>query len=144
MGKYEGLAKDIIKNVGGKENINNERLVIVLFNRYKGLVKYWLTFNEINMLLHLPFTGAGILIEDGENKDQLLFSAAHHQLIASSLATKIAHEVDSEIQVGCMLAAVNTYHNIPNPNDIWRSMEKIGRIIYLLMSNQEDIILVMH
>lgn len=31
----------------------------VLFDRYKGKVKYWLTFNEINMLLHLPFTGAG-------------------------------------------------------------------------------------
>lgn len=101
-----------------------ERLVTVLFKRYKGLVKYWLTFNEINMLLHLPFTGAGILIEDRENKDQLLFSAAHHQLVASSLATKIAHEVDSEIQVGCMLAAGNTYPNTPNPNDIWKSIEK--------------------
>lgn len=35
----------------------------VLFDRFpKGKVKYWLTFNEINMLLHLSFTsGAGIL-----------------------------------------------------------------------------------
>lgn len=34
----------------------------VLFDRFKGKVKYWLTFNEINMLLHLSFTGrrAGI------------------------------------------------------------------------------------
>ena len=31
----------------------------VLFDRFKGKVKYWLTFNEINMLLHLSFTGAG-------------------------------------------------------------------------------------
>ncbi|WP_195953436.1 6-phospho-beta-glucosidase [Clostridium saudiense] len=101
-----------------------ERLVTVLFNRYKGLVKYWLTFNEINMLLHLPFTGAGILLEEGENKDQLLFTAAHHQLVASALATKIAHEVDPEMKVGCMLAAGNTYPNTPNPNDIWKAMIK--------------------
>ncbi|MDU1054406.1 6-phospho-beta-glucosidase [Clostridium baratii] len=101
-----------------------ERLVTVLFNRYKGLVKYWLTFNEINMLLHLPFTGAGILLEKGENKEQLLYTAAHHQLIASALATKIAHEIDPEMQIGCMLAAGNTYPNTPNPNDIWRAMEK--------------------
>ena len=101
-----------------------ERLVTVLFNRYKGLVKYWLTFNEINMLLHLPFTGAGILLEEGENKDQLLFTAAHHQLVASALATKIAHEVDREMKVGCMLAAGNTYPNTPNPNDIWKAMIK--------------------
>ena len=32
-----------------------ERLVRVLFTRYKGLVHYWLTFNEINMILALPF-----------------------------------------------------------------------------------------
>ena len=27
----------------------------VLFQRFRGKVKYWLTFNEINMLLHMPF-----------------------------------------------------------------------------------------
>ena len=32
-----------------------------LFTRYKGKVHYWLTFNEINMILHLPFMAAGIL-----------------------------------------------------------------------------------
>ncbi|MCB6654595.1 family 1 glycosylhydrolase, partial [Anaerostipes hadrus] len=31
-----------------------ENLCRVIFNRYKGLVKYWLTFNEINMILHAP------------------------------------------------------------------------------------------
>ena len=29
----------------------------VLFRRFAGKVKYWLTFNEINMLLHMPFMG---------------------------------------------------------------------------------------
>ncbi|MGL5616490.1 MAG: 6-phospho-beta-glucosidase [Sarcina sp.] len=101
-----------------------ERLAKVLFNRYKGLVKYWLTFNEINILLHLPFMGAGVVIEEGENRDQVLFTAAHNQLVASALATKIAHEIDPEIQVGCMLAAGNTYPNTPNPNDIWKSINK--------------------
>ena len=36
-----------------------------LFTRLKGKVKYWLTFNEINMLLHLPFMGAGLVFEPG-------------------------------------------------------------------------------
>ena len=39
----------------------------VLFDRFKGKVKYWLTFNEINMLLHLSFTGAGLVFHPGEN-----------------------------------------------------------------------------
>ena len=101
-----------------------EKLVRVLFTRYKGLVKYWLTFNEINMLLHLPFTGAGVLIEEGENKDQVLYTAAHHELVASALATKIAHEIDPENKVGCMLAGGNTYPNTPNPQDVWKSIQK--------------------
>lgn len=101
-----------------------ERLVRVLFTRYKGLVKYWLTFNEINMLLHLPFTGAGVLIEENENRDQVLYTAAHHELIASALATKIAHEIDPENKVGCMLAGGCTYPYSPNPQDVWKAMEK--------------------
>lgn len=101
-----------------------ERLVRTLFTRYKGLVKYWLTFNEINMLLHLPFTGAGVLVEDGEDWNQTLYTAAHHELVASALATKIAHDIDPENKVGCMLAGGNTYPNTPNPKDVWKSMEK--------------------
>ena len=50
----------------------------VLFDRYKGKVKYWLTFNEINMLLHLPFTGAGLVFYPGENVQQVEYQAAHH------------------------------------------------------------------
>ena len=101
-----------------------EKLVRVLFTRYKGLVKYWLTFNEINMLLHLPFTGAGVLIEEDENRDQVLYTAAHHELVASALATRIAHEIDSENKVGCMLAGGSTYPNTPNPQDVWKALEK--------------------
>ena len=44
-----------------------ENLCRVIFNRYKGLVKYWLTFNEINMILHAPFMGAGLYFENPED-----------------------------------------------------------------------------
>lgn len=67
-------------------------------------MKYWLTFNEINILLHSPFSGAGLVFEAGDNKEQVKYQASHHQLLASALATKIAHEVNPINQVGCMLA----------------------------------------
>ena len=101
-----------------------EKLVRTLFTRYKGLVKYWLTFNEINMLLHLPFTGAGVLVEEGEDKDQVLYTAAHHELVASALATKIAHEIDPENKVGCMLAGGCTYPSTSKPDDVWCALQK--------------------
>lgn len=96
----------------------------VIFKRYKNKVKYWLTFNEINMILHFPFMGAGLCFEEGENKQQVKYVAAHHELIASALATKIGHEINPEFKIGCMLAAGNTYANTCHPADVWKSMEK--------------------
>lgn len=101
-----------------------ERLCKVIFNRYKGLVKYWLTFNEINMILHAPFMGAGLYFEEGENQEQVKYQAAHHELVASAIATKIAHEVDPENKVGCMLAAGQYYPNTAHPRDYWAAMQE--------------------
>lgn len=96
-----------------------ERLVRTLFTRYKGLVKYWLTFNEINMIMHAPFMAAGIVFAENENHDQVKYQAVHHQLLASALATKIAKEIDPENQIGCMLAAGQYYPYTPNPDDVF-------------------------
>lgn len=90
----------------------------VLFKRYKGKVKYWMTFNEINIILHIPSFGGGLVFEEGENKKQVMYQSAHHQLVASALATKIGHEIDPENMIGCMLAAGTVYPNTCNPNDI--------------------------
>ena len=101
-----------------------ERLCNVIFNRYRNKVKYWLTFNEINILLHLPFMGAGLVFDEGENEGAVKYQAAHHELVASAKATKIAHEINPDFKIGCMLAAGNTYPNTCNPEDIWKSIEK--------------------
>ncbi len=112
-----------------------ENLCRTIFTRYKGLVKYWLTFNEINMILHAPFMGAGLYFEEGENEDQVKYQAAHHELIASAMATKIAHEIDPENQVGCMLAAGNYYPYSCNPEDVWKGLQ-IDRESYFFVDVQ--------
>ena len=94
------------------------------FEAFDGLVKYWLTFNEINILLHSPFSGAGLVFEKGEDQAQVKYQAAHHELVASALATKIAHEINPENQVGCMLAGGNFYPRTCKPEDVWAALEK--------------------
>ncbi|CNK73163.1 cryptic 6-phospho-beta-glucosidase [Yersinia mollaretii] len=94
------------------------------FEAFDGLVKYWLTFNEINILLHSPFSGAGLVFEPNENQEQVKYQAAHHELLASARATKIAHEVNSDNQVGCMLAGGNFYPRTCKPEDVWAALEK--------------------
>lgn len=95
-----------------------KNLATVLFTRYKGLVKYWLTFNEINMILHLPFMGAGLLFEEGENREEAKYVAAHNELVASAWATKIAREIDPDAMIGCMLAAGTYYPYSCRPGDV--------------------------
>ncbi len=95
-----------------------------LFTRYKGKVHYWLTFNEINMILHLPFMAAGILFEEGENQEESKYRAAHHELVASALATRLAHEIDPENQIGCMLAAGQYYAYTCDPRDQFEALNK--------------------
>ncbi|SQC91320.1 Aryl-phospho-beta-D-glucosidase BglH [Cedecea neteri] len=94
------------------------------FEAFDGLVKYWLTFNEINIMLHSPFSGAGLVFEAGDNKEQVMYQAAHHELVASALVTKIAHEVNPANQVGCMLAGGNFYPYSCKPEDVWAALEK--------------------
>lgn len=94
-----------------------------LFERFDGLVKYWITFNEINMILHLPFMGAGVYFEEGDNEEEIKYRAAHHELVASALVTKIAHEINPENKVGSMLAAGVTYPYTCNPEDVLAAYE---------------------
>lgn len=99
------------------------KLCEALFKRLGNKVKYWLTFNEINMLLHLPFMGAGILFEEGEEKNQVLYTAAHHELVASAKAVIMAHKMMPDAMVGCMLAAGQFYPFSCNPDDVYKGME---------------------
>ncbi|MGN1277368.1 MAG: 6-phospho-beta-glucosidase [Floccifex sp.] len=118
----------LIEAYGGWKNYKlvefYKKLVTTLFTRYKGLVHYWLTFNEINMILHLPFMGAGLVFEEGENEEQSKYLSAHHELIASAWATKIGHEIDAENKIGCMMAAGDFYPYCCMPEDVWQAKMK--------------------
>lgn len=101
-----------------------ERYANVIFRRYKGKVKYWLTFNEINSILHAPFMSAGINTPAAQLTEQELYQAAHHELVASALVTKLAHEIMPEAKVGCMILSMPLYPLTPSPDDMIKVMEE--------------------
>ena len=104
-----------------------------IFTRYKGKVKYWLTFNEINGAT-MPmggFVGQGILnkIETVDLDKQYdipsrRFQALHYQFLASALAVKMAYEIDPNYQVGCMQIIGTSYPLTCNPNDQIETQQK--------------------
>jgi 6-phospho-beta-glucosidase len=100
-----------------------ERYARTLFERYGSRVTYWLTFNEINSLVHAPFMSGGINTPKDQLTDQQLYQAMHHELVASALATKIAREVAPTAQIGCMVLSMPTYPLTPDPADILAAMK---------------------
>lgn len=100
------------------------RYVEIVYRRYRDRVKYWLTFNEINMILHAPFNGGGIQGAPEEVDKSVLYQAIHHQLVASALAVKIGHEINPDFQIGCMIAGSPIYPLTCNPDDMQATMEK--------------------
>ena len=96
-----------------------ERYARVLFERYGHRVKYWLTFNEINSITHAPLMSGGIWTPKEQLSKNDLYQAIHHELVASASATKIAHEVNPDIEVGCMVIAMPFYPLSPDPADVW-------------------------
>jgi len=96
--------------------------VRAIFARYKGKVKYWLTFNEINSILHIPISG-GVLTPKEELSKQDLFQAIHHELVASALATKIGHEMMPDAKIGCMVLGMPVYPLTPKPEDMLKTLE---------------------
>ncbi len=95
-----------------------------VFRRYKDKVKYWITFNEINMLNHLPFSSCGLMVEEGENGQNVKYNCAHHELIASAKAVKLAHEIiGKDCMAGCMLAGGSFYPYSCDPRDVWQAKQ---------------------
>lgn len=99
------------------------RYAETVFRRYRNKVKYWLTFNEINTVLSEPLLSGGIWTPKEKLTLGDKLQAVHHELIASALATKTAHEINPEFKVGCMVLALPVYPLTPSPDDVITVMD---------------------
>ena len=92
----------------------------IVFERYQGKVRYWMTFNEINETFNqkVPYHQAGIQFKDGENENDVKILAAHNMMIASAKVVKLAHQINPNYQVGCMVQYPTTYPKTCHPNDV--------------------------
>ena len=89
------------------------------FERYRDLVTYWITFNEIDSVIRHPFTTAGIIesrVPEGQMK-QVCYQAMHHQFVASALVTADCHRIIPTAKVGCMITKLTCYSRTCAPED---------------------------
>ncbi len=91
----------------------------ILFKRYGKKVKYWIPFNEINVMLSgfASYEAGGLIFREGENKKEVCVQALHHQLVANAMVCQLAHQMDPEFKIGCMIAYMLKYPQTCSPND---------------------------
>lgn len=107
---------------------------LTLFNRYKGKVKYWLTFNEVNNLLRNPFVAGSILTIDnpkdpsdpiGSTTEKDKWQGYYNLLVANAETVKLAREIDPQAKVGSMMTAssVATYPYNCDPENVMGALD---------------------
>lgn len=98
----------------------------IVMKHYKGKVRYWLTFNEINAMDMAPYMDGGLIDDSEQNRAQ----GAHNQFVASSKVVKLAHEIDSNNQVGMMLAYSALYPYTCDPADQVKVMQAKQEMLF--------------
>lgn len=91
-----------------------DRYAKTILTEYKGLVKNWLTFNEINNTVQF----LGMMGPATDEDYQEAYQHLHHQFLASAHAVRMAHEIDSSYRVGCMICGITHYPLTCDPDDM--------------------------
>lgn len=116
-----------------------EKYCVSVFERYKGSVKYWITFNEINSgtLALGGFNSLGIChaaetlpLSQLPDDESLRYQALHHQFVASARAVMAAHDIDADYQVGCMQVFSPIYPLTSKPEDVIKAQTLNQRVNY--------------
>jgi len=96
----------------------------VLLERYKGKVKYWIVFNQINLIQYCQFGSLGVYEDQAENMEELKYQAVHNQFVASAMVKKLSRKIDPLAKVGTMLADCTYYPASCKPEDIILTMKR--------------------
>lgn len=110
--------------------------VETVFECYKDKVRYWLTFNEINAggLPLGDLVSTGLLkgfsgpIDEIKNTMQDRYQALHHQLVASAMAVKEAHEKYPQFKIGNMICFITSYPRTCRPADILEAQKQMQNL----------------
>ncbi|WP_312432151.1 glycoside hydrolase family 1 protein [Lacrimispora sp.] len=103
-----------------------------IFKRYRGLVKYWLTFNEINCTMrvsgnwhHVGIWNPGTTTIRNQIDDQnARYQALHHLFVASAKIIKLGKSIDPSYQFGSMISYGTIYPLTCNPENVLLCQEQ--------------------
>lgn len=106
-----------------------------VMRHFDGRVNYWVTFNETNHLIPeteqadiFTYLVAGLKYTEMKNPDSELALIGYHMCLASVKAVKLAHQINSENQVGCVFGLNPIYPLNCDPTNVLKAF----------LENEED------
>ncbi|HLR08718.1 MAG TPA: glycoside hydrolase family 1 protein [Bacillota bacterium] len=109
--KYNGFASRKVVDLF-------EKYARTVFARYKDKVKYWLTFNEQNLVLTNPELWG---VMEGADSKALLYQVCHNAFVAHAKAVKALHEIIPDGKMAGMITSFLAYPLTPKPEDVLAS-----------------------
>lgn len=111
-----------------------------LFTEFKGKVRYWLTFNEVNHQVFFDnddsdvysYMASGLQLNTLDNPQQALATSCYNVLVAGAKAVAMGHRIDPENKIGCVLAFVPQYAATSLPEDSLAALHGYDRDLFLL------------
>jgi 6-phospho-beta-glucosidase len=100
------------------------RYAEVLLKRYNGKVKYWIVFNQINLLQFCSWGSIGLLDDYSDNLEEAKFQAVHNQFVCCALVKKMAQIIDPNAKIGTMSADCTYYPFTCKPEDVVFTMQR--------------------
>ncbi len=133
---HNDMPLNLLKKYGGWRSRKTidcfVRYAEVCFERYKGTVKYWITFNQLNFNLQKGFLlqTCGIVAEPHENQRQLQYQAMHYQMVASARACKRCLEIIDDAYINGMVDGNPSYPRNCSPEEMINAMCDARNILY--------------
>ena len=107
-----------------------KKYVRTIIERYHHKVKYWLTFNEVNISDKMPLFSAGVTQDPSTMDESLHFQVFHNRFVANSEAIKIAKEINPELQLGCTTTIGPIYPLTPKPEDALQAFFETREMLF--------------
>lgn len=126
---------NIVDKYGGWKNREVINLFVnyakTLIENFKDYVEIWLPFNEINSGVFHPYNGVGYVLPDEfvSKKDPFeedwteIYQGLHNQFVANAKIVKMAHEIDPNIKISCMIARFVPYPMNCRPDNVLLALQ---------------------
>ena len=135
------LPMNLVRKYGSWENRKVVEFYLkyckTVFEEYRDLVKYWVTFNEMNhldsdMVLSDFFTymNTGLCYSKLPHPKETMARCAYHMTLASCMAINLGHKVSSDFQIGCVFGLTPSYPYTCNPADSVAALHDMDNDMY--------------